>query len=695
MTVLGTVTFSNVTEDRYDVYVEAPRHIPYSGVAVFSNHNSQLTIFLQRIAVVYTWSVQMTTFKDEYVITLEADFETHVPEPVVTIEPREVKLDDLLLGVIEQIVFNITNHGLIRADNVQLILPNHPSLVFTKIIDTIGNVEAMTSVLIPVNVSTTTRSKRATMITCYSAQMIYYYVCGELRERVAFVAFIAEASACTLWSDTGDVSVGVSTGVISGGAYADFYGLGGGSTSVSMNAYVSTQIPCCAFDWGCEKALYQCTKSLFGLATHLKADNKNRNKRQLPQNSTQHNPVAKRSLLGKILPGLGCLLDVASLAQKDKITVQDSVDVIIGCSCDLIPILKVGCTLYDIVTSCLRDAPNKCLGSTRMTCGSAVEDSLAQLADSLRAMERQWDLAVEVFGDKEWLNVHDAKWLNYVFKPKIDDGSSGGILITDIEHSDILAMPTPGNVSQAMVEQFLQRWNDTHSLWAAGITDSANHSNLIDYQRYSELTRAVVTDLKLAEEAGYSSLAEMFQVAYNALEEKPEEKKGVCAVVRIRIDQKLTLTREAVKATLEITNQEASPLESIEVKITIKRHDNKSESNHLFSIGNPAVSGGLSGVSGDGRLEPAASGSAEWLMVAYSEAAPTRDTQYDVSGLFSYMLGGSLVEIPLYPETITIAPDPRLTIHYFLERCPSCLHVFLTTIPSKLLLSGQLQPFMC
>ncbi|XP_078472002.1 uncharacterized protein LOC144733868 [Lampetra planeri] len=663
----GTATFSNVTEDRYEVYVEAPRHVPYSGVAVFSDHNSQLIIFLQRIAVVYTWSVQMTTFKDEYIITLEADFETHVPEPVVTIEPREVKLDDLLLGVIEQIVFNITNHGLIRADNVQLMMPNHPSLVFTKIIDTIGNVEAMTSVLIPVNVSTTTRSKRATMITCYSAQMIYFYECGELRERSAFVAFIAEASTCTLTSETGGVSGGVS-----GGAYGGFYGLGGppvgGSASVSMNAYVSTQIPCLEFIWNCGKALYQCAKKLVGASKELKADNQNRNKRQLPQNSTQHYPVAKRSLLSIIVPGWGCLIDVVSLARKDTITVEDTVDVIIGCACKLFPILKVLCTLYDVARSCLRDAPNKCLGSTKMTRGSAEEDSLAQLADSLRAIERQWDLAVEVFGDKEWLNVHDAKWLNYVFKPKIDDGSPGGILIMDIEYSDILAMPTPGNVSQAMVEQFLQRWNDTHSLWAAGITDSANHSNIIDYQRYSELTRAVVTDLKLAEEAGYSSLADMFQVAYNALEEKTEEKKGVCAVVRIKIDQKLTLTREAVKATLEITNQEASPLESIEVKITIKRHDNKSESNHLFSIGSPAVSGGLSSVSGDGRLEPTSSGSAEWLMVAYSEAAPMHDTQYDVSGLFSYMMGGSLVEIPLYPETITIAPDPRLTIHYFLER---------------------------
>ncbi|CAN0355775.1 unnamed protein product [Lampetra fluviatilis] len=218
-----------------------------------------------------------------------------------------------------------------------------------------------------------------------------------------------------------------------------------------------------------------------------------------------------------------------------------------------------------------------------------------------------------------------------------------------------------------MLEKFLQRWNNTYTLWGAGIMDTSTSSNVVSYQTFNEQSKILIGEIISAKEAGYNSIAEQFQAAFDAYVEQSKEKPGVCAVVRIRIEQKLTLTREAIKATLDITNQEVALLDGINVTITIKRHDNKSQSNHLFSIGNPKLTGGLTGVSGEGSLQTASSGSAEWLMVAYSAAAPTTDTLYDVSGVFSYGLGGSLVEVPLYPETITIAPDPRLIVHYFLE----------------------------
>ena len=69
------------------------------------------------------------TFEDRYEITLEADFETNVPMPVVTIEPRELDLDVLQRGLMPVINFVLTNHGLIRAEDVNFRLPsvgNHP-----------------------------------------------------------------------------------------------------------------------------------------------------------------------------------------------------------------------------------------------------------------------------------------------------------------------------------------------------------------------------------------------------------------------------------------------------------------------------------------------------------------------------------------------------------------------------------------
>ena len=54
--------------------------------------------------------------------------------PVVTIEPVKVNTIPYEEGREDTIVFTITNHGLIRADNVRLLLPTaHPFLNFQAV----------------------------------------------------------------------------------------------------------------------------------------------------------------------------------------------------------------------------------------------------------------------------------------------------------------------------------------------------------------------------------------------------------------------------------------------------------------------------------------------------------------------------------------------------------------------------------
>ncbi|CAG2246398.1 unnamed protein product [Mytilus edulis] len=77
---------------------------------------------------------------------------------------------------------------------------------------------------------------------------------------------------------------------------------------------------------------------------------------------------------------------------------------------------------------------------------------------------------------------------------------------------------------------------------------------------------------------------------------------------------------------------------------------------------------GISGVDGEGTLGKDVSGSAEWLMIPYSSAAPQDDTLYDVGGRLSYRVGGSNFSVPLLPDTITVKPNPSLVVHYFHEK---------------------------
>ena len=74
------------------------------------------------------------TYEDRYDVTLEADFKTYVPIPVVTLKPRSLDLEILEEGLMPLITFEMTNHGLIAAERVQFTLPqHHPFLRFEMV----------------------------------------------------------------------------------------------------------------------------------------------------------------------------------------------------------------------------------------------------------------------------------------------------------------------------------------------------------------------------------------------------------------------------------------------------------------------------------------------------------------------------------------------------------------------------------
>lgn len=87
----------------------------------------------------------------------------------------------------------------------------------------------------------------------------------------------------------------------------------------------------------------------------------------------------------------------------------------------------------------------------------------------------------------------------------------------------------------------------------------------------------------------------------------------------------------------------------------------------MYFLGNPTLIG-ISGVDGTGRLGRDLSGSAEWLIIPYSDAAPEDDTLYDIGGRLSYSVDGAEFSVPLLPDTITVVPNPNLILHYFHEK---------------------------
>lgn len=143
--------------------------------------------------------------------------------------------------------------------------------------------------------------------------------------------------------------------------------------------------------------------------------------------------------------------------------------------------------------------------------------------------------------------------------------------------------------------------------------------------------------------------------------------EGVCARVRIRIEQEVAITRSAFQATLEIANSpENVPLENLNVTLDIQNTDDQF-SNNLFGIKGPTLTG-IGDISGNGILSPDASAKAVWTLIPTRDAAPEYPTQYYVGGNISYTEGENEVNMPLFPASITVIPDPRLELDYFLQR---------------------------
>ncbi|HEY9174127.1 MAG TPA: putative Ig domain-containing protein, partial [Verrucomicrobiae bacterium] len=141
---------------------------------------------------------------------------------------------------------------------------------------------------------------------------------------------------------------------------------------------------------------------------------------------------------------------------------------------------------------------------------------------------------------------------------------------------------------------------------------------------------------------------------------------GVCAQVKLRIDQEAVISRDAFKATLEVVNDSGSLLNNVSVDVVVQ-DANGANQTALFGL-RPPVLTGISAVNGSGVIGPNSTGKAEWIIVPTSDAAPNEPLAYWVSGTLRYVQDGLEISVPLAPAPITVYPNPRLFVKYFHER---------------------------
>lgn len=244
----------------YEVRAQALKHSGYSGVIKVDRitaTSNTLVIFLQRIFVSYTFKVTKVLIEQLYTITIDAQFTTYVPAPVLVISPTTIDLDELETNEnIKQIDFTLSNYGLIRVFDVELKLPDeHPYLRFIIRQLPIGDIEANSSIIVAVDVhrSNSTRKKRVLDTKIYPGRILASYICGALRTIGAALPLFTRKSSLSInmpksspsgttgWSSHSDSrscgsdSCGSSASNFGGGS--DSNAGGGGFFPISLRLY--------------------------------------------------------------------------------------------------------------------------------------------------------------------------------------------------------------------------------------------------------------------------------------------------------------------------------------------------------------------------------------------------------------------------------------------------------------------------
>ncbi|HMJ88276.1 MAG TPA: Ig-like domain-containing protein, partial [Candidatus Acidoferrum sp.] len=141
---------------------------------------------------------------------------------------------------------------------------------------------------------------------------------------------------------------------------------------------------------------------------------------------------------------------------------------------------------------------------------------------------------------------------------------------------------------------------------------------------------------------------------------------GVCARVRIQIEQEAVMTRVAFKGSLEIDNDSSDAISGIRVSLDVRDAD-ENPAGDRFVMRPPTVTG-MGNVDGTGQVPALGSGAAEYLFIPTRDAAPTAPTAYRIGGSLRYLDNGQEVVVPLLSSTITVYPEARLQLNYFQSR---------------------------
>lgn len=662
---------AELPEGCYQLNVTADKHNSYQNLIVVDpGVTTEKNVFLQYESVKVNWTVEEGEIEDEYKIVTTVDYETRVPAPVVlmNIVPEQLGLSTMEPG--DTVLYHtiLTNVGMIAALNWGVGFPSEEAFTFKPLEPHQGkDIQPGQSVDIPVivirnpipqpgsgddsgNDDDGKHGNDGSVIPCGMSQTLgYEYECNGTQ---------SGGASCTLMALKGCGSEGSFSGDPMGGGPNS----GGGGGSVVLPTGDGGSVSDCnplVIDW---KKLADCAIQFIPYVGSMKGvvDCANNVQKSIDNGGEKMGTAVGdcvMSAVGTAFPAFGMAWNylncIASFCGYDN-----AVDAIF--TVFFAPQRRA-------VFARRSDIEPSYVTYFKEVAGIMLDEQLAY-----------YHMCLEYFGNGDWLtkkgNIELARIMeevvpavgNYMLHvPDIPDEPEPIVPPTHIDTSSPLFLK-----DRWMTKHFYERINNTTKWLQTGEVSN----NMIHADKMMEYLNKMRDAEFEAGRRNYYSTAEMFATEANAfLERLSESSSGVCATIKLQIDQKMTLTRQAFHGTLTIENgAEHAAMQDVKLLLNVHSTDGKIATAKEFAIDVEKLNGfeGELALDAGWTLSAGATGTATILFVPTKYAAPVRPVNYSFGGTLSYVDAntGLRVTRELYPVTLTVNPTPELDLTYFMQR---------------------------
>ena len=675
-------------EGYYQLNVTADRHSSYQNyIMVDPGVTNEKEVFLQFEAVKVTWTVEEGEIEDEYKIVTTVDYETRVPAPVVLMHTVPEQLGLSALGEGESIIYHTiaTNIGLIAAEDAEFHFPSDPAFTFRPLVPHYGfDIKPGESIDIPVEVTRHfdnennpddddpgqggsgsggnghggTGNPGRNNLPCGLAQsMTYKYECGG--------GDVGGGASVQLMSLTGCGSISGGSEPGDGGGAGEPGGGGGESGGSGTIPSMSDCNPK-SLDWG---KLLDCALNFIPYVGSIKGVNDCLNNMMKNIEDYNEKKILMTSgdcimnAIGVVNPAVGYLW--SALSCMASFNGRESAWEGIANAVNNLPPGVFSAPQHR--TSRTADVEPSYVTYFKEVSGIATDEHIAYQ-----------HMLYEFFGNTDWYSKIGNIQLEAVMNDIVP--ALGNYMLHVPDYPDWIEPLVPElyiNTNsiyflkdQWMTKHLYERINNT-TKWIQTGEESKNMIHGDKMLEYYEQIRDAEFE---AVRRNYNSVGEMFIKEAQIFQERLSEgSSGVCATIKLQIDQKMTLARQAFHGTLTIENgAEHAAMQDVKLMLNVHSTDGKIATAKEFAIDVEKLNGfeGELALDAGWSLVAGATGTATILFIPTKYAAPVRPVEYSFGGTLSYTDANTGLHVTreLYPVTLTVNPTPELDLTYFMQR---------------------------